>query len=391
MAHSSGTGTFGSTQTFMEDFVNKLEAFEGEHLMPFTQSEAEIYINKFFTTELKEAHTDDLVKQLQELTNFNPKWLYIISSKTSLTAVTATLMTETAKHVDNVKVSLVQDKYAWVQSNILVSMEMLYYASNHISVSNERECEYQTSWVAKEGITYIAEVNDDSFEIRLNYPLISKYLRTMLQRMDRTNDMVYNSVVNGYRFEHRFFSSGLNNELVVMCEKNHSEDTPLTITFGISTVIAMNGRPVRQLTSGALYHLRNEHPVIDAVGRLSDTGGHEWLVLIQVSLSTYEAHRSKAVSLWNKVTYPENNKSPYGQTWLEYYCNLAELEKYVYIYISPKEIGSEDKHPAQTLSVPIKETRTETETVRRKKALHLGLVQNGSKTHHLIKEVFSAL
>ena len=67
----------------------------------------------------------------------------------------------------------------------------------------------------------------------LNYPLIAKYLHTMLQHMDRTNDVTILSLVATI-----LNIDFLVVDLVVMCEKNHSKVLPITIT---STVIVMYG------------------------------------------------------------------------------------------------------------------------------------------------------
>ena len=53
-------------------------------------------------------------------------------------------------------------------------------------------------------------------------------------------------------------------------------------------------------------HLRDKHPIIDAVGRLKDQNDKEWLLLIQVSLSTYSEHKSKAGDLQKQITWPES-------------------------------------------------------------------------------------
>ena len=51
---------------------------------------------------------------------------------------------------------------------------------------------------------------------------------------------------------------------------------------------------------GCVVHLPNTHPVIDGVARLKDGQEREWLLLIQVSLSSYVEHRSKAIKLVDK-------------------------------------------------------------------------------------------
>jgi hypothetical protein len=49
---------------------------------------------------------------------------------------------------------------------------------------------------------------------------------------------------------------------------------------------------VKEIQSNVLYHLKPNRPVIDAVAYVNQT-----LLLIQVSLSEYERHKSKAGDL----------------------------------------------------------------------------------------------
>ena len=55
-----------------------------------------------------------------------------------------------------------------------------------------------------------------------------------------------------------------------------------------------------------IVQLREKHPVIDAVARVRDQTDKEWLLLIQVSLSAYSEHKSKAGDLQKQITWPES-------------------------------------------------------------------------------------
>ena len=95
------------------------------------------------------------------------------------------------------------------------------------------------------------------------------------------------------------------------------------------------------LATRMLYHLRMQHPVIDAVGVFdtSDTSNcGRYLVMIQVSLSRYSVHESKATNIYNKLCRPESTAAK-ESTIAEYYKNLAGVDDAhtVYVYVSPSE------------------------------------------------------
>jgi len=88
------------------------------------------------------------------------------------------------------------------------------------------------------------------------------------------------------------------------------------------------GTLLRELKKGCLYHLRSHHPVIDYATLLTDAVDtnkqQHWLLLVQVSLSPYKVHKSKAGVLWNKVSGPEARENKEAKTWLQYYQDLAK-------------------------------------------------------------------
>ena len=92
---------------------------------------------------------------------------------------------------------------------------------------------------------------------------------------------------------------------------------------------------MKELKKKVLYRLRHCHPVIDAVGYTEDKNNQPWLLLIQVSLSTYAAHNSKAEDLLDspklrtesKVSHSKGFKLKPANTWIDYYCNCIGYEK----------------------------------------------------------------
>ena len=49
-----------------------------------------------------------------------------------------------------------------------------------------------------------------------------------------------------------------------------------------------------------LYELKRAHSVIDFVGLLTSTTESKWLVFIQVSLQSYQQHKSKLVNMFKE-------------------------------------------------------------------------------------------
>ena len=83
----------------------------------------------------------------------------------------------------------------------------------------------------------------------------------------------------------------------------------------------LNGA-LTSIFSSTLYHLRVQHPAIDAVGLFkNDLDRDMYLVLLQVSLSTYANHEAKAVE---SVSSFESHFSPNSCTIAAYYKNLAQ-------------------------------------------------------------------
>lgn len=110
-----------------------------------------------------------------------------------------------------------------------------------------------------------------------------------------------------------------------------------TNNYYLVPVCAFEGIALGVLSFGALVHLKERHPITDAVGELKDQEGKEWLLLIQVSLSTYKDHYSKAGDLCEAVTYLESVSAATDEcNWLQYYRNLCGSDlKCMYVYVSP--------------------------------------------------------
>lgn len=374
VAHSSGVGTFRSEEKPSRRMM-RLESEQRIKLFPFTENEAKIYI-KTFCSQLSSYMTG-----LKDLTNYNPYLLYLCSNKSCLEDATDSVTRHVRKHVDNVKTSLVSNRYEWVQHNLSVSEEMLHYAVNQMAVKNTRKKMYNNSWIHAEGITYIAEEREgDKFVLRVNFPPIVVYLKEMLKLKCKTSNTSYNSIICGFRFEDEIVKEAESKQLVLTCKKNGecAQTESVAKTFTFQCCVEMEFNPLTHMNENVLYHVRGKHPVIDVVGKLKDENGEQWLLLIQISLSAYANHKSKAVDLWKNITEPEKtHSSDHDKTWLHYYRSLTSGDvTCMYVYISPEEIAD----VPDILAFSVGSQTRENNMMKEKSDLFLGLVMKNSQT-----------
>ena len=234
----------------------------------------------------------------------------------------------------------------------------------------------------------------------VNFPTIYTALMKNIRKVLResTNPKVSNHrIIDGYYFEDAVLE-GLE-ELVVMYANKQKEVKGEVAMFRIAVRIEEpGGTPLRELKKGCLYHLRSHHPVIDYAALLTDAVDtnkqQHWLLLVQVSLSPYKEHKSKAGDLWNKVSGPEARENKEAKTWLQYYQELARKSlqppsgdnppptfRTMYIYISPNEVAGQGDNPCDALNEP--DVRSPT------KDLYLGLIYKNSETYELIIKLSS--
>lgn len=84
------------------------------------------------------------------------------------------------------------------------------------------------------------------------------------------------------------------------------ENAVVSSKFSFSVRVDMSTSTVKQLNKDTLYHLRLRHPVIDAVGYF-EVNAQPWLLMMQVSLTPYAKHGSKAGDLLKPVAGDEAN------------------------------------------------------------------------------------
>jgi hypothetical protein len=162
-----------------------------------------------------------------------------------------------------------------------------------------------------------------SFELAINFPGIYEALMRMLK--DNRKIEVHNAIVDGYYFKEAI-CAGMNKLDIVYCDQEENDRVGSYIfEFHVKQ---RPGTPVKKIQPNVLYHLRPNHPVIDAVAYVNQT-----LVLIQVSLSKYEVHKSKAGDLQNIIQGCECDIEPDLPKWLEYYRRRLPETDSLYICI----------------------------------------------------------
>jgi len=326
--------------------------------VPFTDSEAKVFWPGRQALELM---------AVQPLTNYNPSLLKLCKYKEDISAAFKSVWSEVKKHTAGMMKSLCAQDAIWYENNTQSSMDILYFAANDLSMSNDHYLLYCSTWLDMEGVTYAVKDNaNDVFYPKVNFPLIVNVLMEHFRSMEVPCE-VYNDIMKGYRFQARF----LNNPGDLYITYNRGESTQAIAVFkNVVPLPASEGVALKALSLGSLVQLREKHPVIDAVARLKDESDKEWLLLIQVSLSKYNEHKSKAGDLQKTITWPESVSTTRANcTWLQYYCDLCPNLDCMFVYISPKELGP---NPVSVLQESGIHSRTEN--------LYLGLVAQDSIT-----------
>ena len=116
---------------------------------------------------------------------------------------------------------------------------------------------------------------------------------------------------------------------------------PVKFDINVNMLQQPPGTPLKRMSENALYHLREQHPVIDAVAVFLGSDATKWLLLIQISLCKYSSHSSKAGDLKKQVVGAEKNTTDKSVDWLQYYNDMVpQAQKCMYVYLSPNETGN---------------------------------------------------
>ena len=171
---------------------------------------------------------------------------------------------------------------------------------------------------------------------------------------------------------------------------NESDETK-TLSLSINASVALDNA-MEHMAPDTLYHLRPGHPAIDAVCLLRDRDGKNYLFLIQISLSTYAQHRSKAVDVWKK---PESFEQVVIQasSIVEYYSLLAQrhihsVELVAYVYASPQQLNSPELHLSTVFNQAISSRTTRSPSLSaHHPSCWYGLINSGTEAARIMTEL----
>ena len=332
VAHSSGGGDFINPQDkpFRIVIANILEYNKVVNFLPFTKNEVEIFLEKL-PSELN-------VNVLVNLTNCNPSLMSSLRLYPDEVSATVLLQKKVRHHIVSILPAVKETGFDWIIRNLPICKKYLFYACNDWNIPEHDRLDYYRSWLHSEMLTYVCWSDGEHFKLKLNFPTIEVELMAVLRKHCEANLQyggISSPIVKGLYFEKAICERMRTLEVIY----DKDEAIMNAVTFDIGMFLSV-GKALSEINVGVLYHLREFHPVIDAIGSFVHEGQH-WLVMIQVSLSKYSDHKSKAADLFKKTSGSEEVVGP-GITLLEYYKNrvsgvTADNLKCMYVYICPTQ------------------------------------------------------
>jgi hypothetical protein len=248
-----------------------------------------------------------------------------------------------------------------------------------IPISKLRD--YNDTYLGEENLAHVTFSSVESieyFSLELNYPTLYNVLCSKICSIAKVNKFYYdNPTVQGYVFEAVFLQTCKTLEVEAReIKEGQLVDERTKKKFTIKHFQACDVIPTK-LRDSCLYELPKGHPAIDAVG-IFEYGGEKFLVMIQVSISTYSTHDSKFQDIYG------NLKGQTNKSIQQYYFNLADnIHHCVYLYLSGKEVCSESDVLTPTLSSL--KLRSGKELNKRVNCF-VGIAERDSITHEAIKK-----
>lgn len=191
--------------------------------------------------------------------------------------------------------------------------------------------------MAKESLTYVKSTDSNQFYLEMYDPqkgviILERFTAFVQHNLSCKNqDFLQIPAVRGYRFEELLLQELQELCVSAKCLNAGIKRFECEITGGFMNLT----EPLKRIEPKTMYHLRIGHHSIDGL-LLHDS----YLFLIQVSLSSYAKHESKAISIQSRVPKEEDPSQP---SIVEYYKKLATRDGQsptpVYVFLSPKETG----------------------------------------------------
>ena len=201
---------------------------------------------------------------------------------------------------------------------------------------------YKSTWLCQNHILIPLSGN----RFKFNFPglgeILIEAMRDLLPTIPNIQHLaIDNHSVAGLVYEQIFIHFiKRQGKLEVICSSLVGEKDVVCYNFSSSTVLRFCGRP---LLDDVLYDLYTAHPAIDFVGYLKSHLGPRYLVFIQMSLSTYQQHKSHFDDIIRTV--PKNElleKDDVHTNLLQYYSKRIQNVRdgkanVLLLYISPRE------------------------------------------------------
>lgn len=292
-----GKGYFGKV------LYNIEHKFVKVNFRPFTEKEFNNYIRlkpNMYTLE---------AEVYKRLTSYSPKLLKAVEGDNMEEAIKS-VRKVMKRFVADIRMTLNQERYNWISEEFPKSIEILCYAENGTKINREYMIAYCDTWACAENLTYVSEENAEFFKLTMTFPMCFQELIRMLHLYKKEFKVVHSTVIDGLYFEHEVCGS--------ICELNvlySKKDEAITLQSDLSAITfcfdchlrQQFNSPLKGLVKGVLYHLRDFHPVIDAVSYV-DVGNTPWLLLIQVSFKTYQGHDKTFTMLLQDVKEGETQQ-----------------------------------------------------------------------------------
>ena len=241
-------------------------------------------------------------------------------------------MARSERDVDDVIVDLLDVKDQDLFEEKLVDCDKwLTYAQNSFPIDKKKKKAFRTSYVSNENLVYLKESNVETFTLGLGFPtLCSRFLGYLKQCfVRRSKNYLKSDLVQGLMFKEYF----LMEQRTLHVEQKLRTGETKHLLFNFQEPLFQLEGLLTEMTMGELYYLHLGHVAIDGVCAAKEaTSNIAYLLLIQVSLSPYINHHSKARDCCT-------TKLAENFTVAEYYSKFVSVDEnnVIYVYASPTQ------------------------------------------------------
>jgi len=262
-----------------------------------------------------------ILQQLKPYTRHNPYLLKVALQEDTLSEARATCLVKTTEFIKQT----LPDENDQLRNNSAKEIAVFLHHAEERSWVNT--VEYRASFMHQRYLSYIVHEDKDrrQAKIETNFPLLPRilkqYLHDIMKKITNRADIICQyPAVKGYLLEIDFFAC-----LHFLVAIANAKQDPIFVTFTNYCVEHVD-TVIDSMAKNTLYHLRNDHPIIDGVGLLQNLGGEMWLVFVQVSIQCYDQHSSSLQNLFqNKKGKGYQELTGDFSSMFDYYQNLANL------------------------------------------------------------------